>query len=90
MRVDDLDVLPAEADAPLIVDANAVLAGPIAFEFLQAVAGRDAQILELLGGVHEAELAQHEALELRWEAADRLSLEQALGVPIGETVDHPE
>jgi hypothetical protein len=35
MVVDDLDIVrvavdPAEADAPLVVDANAVLAGPVA------------------------------------------------------------
>jgi len=55
--VDDLDVvgvpvLPAEADPPLIVDANAVLTGAVTLELLQSVARRDAEIVELLGRVY--------------------------------------
>ena len=92
--VDDLDVvrvavLPPEADAPLIVDANAVLPGAIPFQLLQAVAGRDAEVLKLLRGVDEAELPEQRPLEVGREAADALALKQALGVPISETLDHP-
>ena len=32
--------LPGEADAPLVVDADAVLSRAVAFESFQAVAGR--------------------------------------------------
>ena len=94
MVIDDLDVegvavLPAKADAPLIVDANTVLARAIPFELLEPVAGWDTKVNELLGGVHEAELAEHEALELGREPAHGLAAKQALGVPIGEAVEHP-
>ena len=46
-EVDDLDVegiggAPDEADAPLIADADAVLAGTIALERLEPIAGRNA------------------------------------------------
>jgi hypothetical protein len=93
--VDDLDVgriavLPPEANAPLIVDANTVLAGTNPFELLQTVAGRDAKVLEPLGGIDDPELAQHQPLELHWEATDWLAREQTLGVPISEAVDHRE
>ena len=37
-------IYPAKTDAPLIVDPNAVLSAPIAFELLQAVIRRDAQL----------------------------------------------
>src|SRR5579863_4938620 len=45
VMVNDLDVLgsrrcPAKADAPLIVDANAVLALPVAFQCFKPIAGR--------------------------------------------------
>jgi hypothetical protein len=39
-----------------------MLAGAIAFELLQAVTGRDAEVFELLGGVHDAELPEHESV----------------------------
>jgi len=47
--VDDFDVLgvaalPAEADAVLVVDADAVLPLAVARQFLQSVAGRDAAL----------------------------------------------
>jgi len=37
---------PAEADTPLIIDANAVLAGSIAFQRFQSVARWDPQIIQ--------------------------------------------
>jgi hypothetical protein len=45
MVVDDLDMLrpllrPVEADPPLIVDANAVLSGPVSLQELQSVSRR--------------------------------------------------
>jgi hypothetical protein len=93
--VNDLDVirvpvLPAKADAPLIVDANAVLARAIAFEFFESVAGRDTQVLELLGGINEANLTEHEPEEVGREPPDALPLKQALGVPIRDLLDHQE
>jgi hypothetical protein len=55
-------VAPPKTDPPLVVDTNAMLAGAIAFELLQAVTGRDAEVFELLGGVHDAELPEHESV----------------------------
>ncbi len=51
MIVDDFDLergarLEAEADAPLVVDTDAVLAFAIAMERLQMVARRCSQVLE--------------------------------------------
>ena len=95
MVVDDLDVirvpvLPAKADAPLIVDANTVLARAVAFELFESVAGRHTQVLQLLGGINEANLAEHEPEQVGREPPDALPLRQALGVPIREALDHPE
>jgi len=60
--VDDLDVegvgvLPCKAEAPLIVDANAVLPFPPATELLESVSGRHAKVLERLGTVQQQEFA---------------------------------
>ena len=63
MVVDNGDILgagqgPAKDDAPLVVDADGVLACPPPFQRLQPIARRDAQIGELAG---EAELNQFSA-----------------------------
>ncbi len=93
MIVNNLDLIriaipPAEGNAPLIIDANTVLARSVAFEFLQAVAGRNSQVFELLGGVNEPELPQHHPLKVGREAPHGLALEKPLGVPIGKALDH--
>jgi hypothetical protein len=91
--VNDLNLIriartPAEANAPLIVDANTMLAGAITLEFLKPVAGRDAEIIKGLRGVNGDELSEHGPLQFRRKAADRASLEQRFGVPVGEALDH--
>jgi hypothetical protein len=65
-----------------------VLPSAITLELLQAVAGRDAEILKLLGGIHQRELAEHEAVKLGGEASDAFALEQPLRIAIGEAGDH--
>ncbi len=40
---------PMKADAPLIIDANAVLTGTTAFERLKVIAGWNPQILKTIG-----------------------------------------
>jgi hypothetical protein len=68
MVVHDRDVVriavaPAKADSPLIVDSNAVLAGPIAAQLLQPIAGRDSKIVQDLAGVHQQQLPERRALK---------------------------
>lgn len=41
-------IRPAKANSPLIIDANAVLTGTIAFKRLKMIAGRDPQILKAI------------------------------------------
>jgi hypothetical protein len=95
VTVNDLHVVgiaipPAKADTPLLVHANTVLACAIAPELFQSIAGRHAQVVELLGRVHRHEFAQHRALETRRIASDGLASEQTLRISIGEGVDHRE
>src|SRR5258708_38857087 len=59
--VNDLDVLrpcirPAEADTPLLIDADAVLPGPVPGELLQAVAGRNPHAVSPVRGVEHRQL----------------------------------
>jgi len=91
--VGDLDgvgvaAVPAEADAPLVVDADAVLAGAVSGESLEAVAGWDAEVGERLGGVEDEELAEGAALEVGRPSPAGAPLEELLGVTVPEALDH--
>ena len=92
MVIHELDVVcpvsPPKADSPLVVDANTVLTGAIAFELFQAVAGRDLQVRQIFGSINETQFAQHESVELGREAPHAFSAEEPFCVPIAETVDH--
>ena len=93
MVVNNLDLIriavsPAEANAPLIIDTDTVLARSVPLELLQAIARGDSQVLELLGGVNETELPQHRPLEVSREVPHGLALEEPLSVPIGKALDH--
>ena len=88
LDLEGIAVSPAKTDSPLVIDANTVLAGAVAFELLQAVAGWDPEIVELLGGIHDAELPEHESVEFGRKASDAFALEQSLRVAIGEAQDH--
>jgi len=57
-------VLPHEADAPLVVDADAVLPAAIARQRFQPVRRRNAQIIKTLCGIQHPQLAPRDDLDL--------------------------
>lgn len=85
MVVDDFDVVcvsiqPAETDAPLVVDAYAVLSLPVTLERLQPITGRNEQVLQAAG------LAQVEEFAPCWsfdctKTSNRLVAEERLRIP---------
>jgi hypothetical protein len=79
---------PSETDPPLIVDANAVLPGPITAQLLQAVSGRDAKIIQDLRRVDRNKLPEHNPSQLGRVTADRLARKEALGITVAEALDH--
>ena len=63
MIIDDLDklgaaVTPDEADAPPVIDPDAVLATTVALEYLEAITGRRPKIGKPGRGIQHVELAQ--------------------------------
>ena len=93
MIIDQLDVAgaagtPREADAPLVVDAHAVLAGTAASQLLQSVAWRHPQVVDVLGGVDENKLVVCEPAEFRAELFDVAALTDRLSVLVPERADH--
>jgi hypothetical protein len=49
LNVLSLSIVPTKADPPLAIDANTVLAGTVSREFLKVIAGRHAQVGNILG-----------------------------------------
>jgi hypothetical protein len=79
---------PDKADAPLVVDADAVLALAVALESFESVGGWNAQVVEFGCGVQHAELSPGDLLDLRREPARALAGETPLGFRAGELLDH--
>jgi hypothetical protein len=78
---------PEEAEAELIVDADAVLAMSISAELLQAVAWRNHQIVETAGGIEDGQLAVGNAGEAA-EAPGWPTLQKRKGVTASKRPDH--
>jgi hypothetical protein len=53
-----------EADAPLVVDSDAVLSLAITVQLLETVARWDSQIVDVLGGVEDQELTIGNSLKV--------------------------
>src|SRR6266571_1596741 len=80
--------VPAEANPPLIIDADAVLPGTVPLEGFQAVARRQPQVAQLPRAMQLRELPQSDALNLRRQAVTALALPQTLCLPTGEAGNH--
>jgi hypothetical protein len=80
--------LPAEADAVLIIDADAGLPLAVTRELLQVVARRDTEVIEGLGRIQEQQIPQRRTLEWATVPAHRLASEESLRRIIAETTDH--
>src|SRR5674476_812211 len=75
--VHDLDVGgsgvgPDEADPPLLVDADAVLSGPVSAECFQSVAGRHSEVVQRFGGIQHHQLPQGCSFDTWVDALDSL------------------
>jgi len=74
MVVDNLNEIgitlaPVEANAPTLVNADAVLALPIPGQLLKTIAGRDPKVGQALGVVEHAKLAVSDLLDVRRETS---------------------
>jgi hypothetical protein len=76
-------VRPSKAEPILIIDANAVLSGPITAQRLQAVTGRNPEVVELVGDLELPQLAASHSLE-GLKARDRPTAGEGSGVGASE------
>jgi hypothetical protein len=82
-----ISVAPHKADAPLIVDANAVLPSPVPVESFQAIASRSSQIGELPGKMYLVKFAPGYALD-GLEPPHEFPLKDLFGIGVSEGPDH--
>jgi hypothetical protein len=78
---------PAKANAILVIDPNAVLPKPIAFERFQAIARRYAQVFEHPSDLQLSKLASSDRLNVH-EARDSSPISNISGVRALERHDH--
>src|SRR5688572_854950 len=94
MVINDLHILsvmagPSEADAPLIIDPDAVLPQTVAPQSLQSIAGRNAQVIEARRDLQLAQLAaSHDRDTLK--APDARSAREGFGVGTPKRSDHEQ
>jgi hypothetical protein len=91
--IDDLDVesvtvCKTEAQPPLIVDANAPLAGPVAFQGFEAIGWRRTQVFDTFGEVQVLHAHQGAAPDIARQSAGLAGGEQPLGFLVGEAPYH--
>jgi len=93
MVIDDLDVIgipapPFKANSPLIVDADAVKARPVARKFFESIPRRDTKIRQFIGSVQDQKLPERGPLEFWRPPAHRFTGKDPLGVSVAEALDH--
>jgi hypothetical protein len=80
-------VTPNKTDSPLIVNANRVLAFPIASQRFQLISRRRGQDAKFCGCVHLQQLAQRDPLECT-EAFGMLIMKECFGFLAAEALNH--
>lgn len=80
-------VRPAKDNAPLVVDANRVIAFQSTRQGLQAITRRHCQVGKLSGAIHLNELTQGDA-GYGTKATTSLMLEKLPGIVIREGLNH--
>lgn len=93
MVIDNLDVVgiaiaPRKADAPTVIDPNAILSRSIPCHLLQAIGRGNLQIGEDMCVVEHTQFPQGNLLDVRRQPAGALAGEDLLGLAIFEGFDH--
>ena len=79
---------PFKADAPLIVNADAVLSFAVASQSFQSVGRRDAQIIQILCVIEHTQFPQGSLLDVRWKLARPLAQVDFVSLFVFEGFDH--
>jgi len=90
--IDDLhifcpDFCSTKTDAPLIVDTNAVLAGTVALQRLEAISGWHFQIIQSAGNLELSQFAPRDRSDVH-ESPDVVTFGERLGIGTPERSHH--
>ena len=88
LGVERVSVRPFEADAPLLINADTVLALSIAFQRFQRIRRRSHEIARITGAIKILQLLTRPLLYLAIKPPHELTLEYRLGIPVPEGSDH--
>jgi hypothetical protein len=93
MIVDDFNVesvlcTPRETDSPLVIDADGVLSGSVAFQLLQVVAGYAAKFIKSNSRMDCDEFLQGTFLNVTRNASTGSAGKKLRGLSRGEAPDH--
>jgi len=93
MVIHDLDVLcvpiaPYEADPPLVIDTNTVLAFAAAFQGFQSVRGGEAEIIQAESSINGVELHKRTLLNATRKFPSELTPEDFFRLGITKRPDH--
>lgn len=62
-----ISVVPDEADAPLVIDPDAVVTRPVAAQLLQSIAGQSGQVTQFLCTVELTQFALRSPLNVLYQ-----------------------
>ena len=79
---------PDKADAPLIVDANAVLAGALSFQCFKTISGWQAELSKFIHGMKLDQLAQCHPLDRGRDASALPQVKKLFGIAVRERLNH--
>src|SRR5690348_14521434 len=93
MVVDDFNfmgiaVLPEEADAPLVIDPDAVLTFAVTFQGFQAIRGRNTKVFQGRRSIEHAEFAARDLLDIGRQLPGSRSVPDLLRLLVGKAPDH--
>jgi hypothetical protein len=81
-------ISPPEADSPLFVDPDAVLALPVTLESLELVRGRNRQILQISRSIQLLQLHQCPLLNISWKTLGILAFPHSFRLFVAKRFDH--
>jgi hypothetical protein len=88
LDIEGIPVLEPEADAPLIVDGNRILALSISGELVQPVSRRHPQIADATREIDVLDFSPCPPCDLMWQSSRSPRHVELLSVPVRERPDH--
>ena len=88
LDIECIAIFPAEADPPLIVDPDTVLAFSVPRQLFEPIPGRDSQIRQGVGRVKHQELPQRRALNALRELSRTFAAKDPFGLWVLEAPNH--